>query len=292
MTTYGEYTTVHFARTMYLSSSQTGDDNLILSFIRQASREIDRISGRKFFPVLETRKFDTPRGDDGVLYLDAELLELKSITNGDGSSITVSDVTLLGNNSITKNKILLSPTVGIWQTANGYPNQAISITAVWAYLHDPTAGWLYASIIPAAGMLIGDSSFESGISIFERGDLIKIDDEFMYVISAVETEKSIPAEDPEEEPTVVTVDVITVERAVNGTTAITHDGSSEIYLWNPGYDIQMLTALAAVSYYNLRSNPLTSSYTADGVTFYTPKDILKFVKNRLLDLTLVKIGLA
>lgn len=292
MTIYGEYTTVHFARTMYLSSSQAGDDNLILAFIRQASREIDRVSGRKFFPVLETRKFDTPRGDDNTLYLDAELLELKSITNGDGSSIAITDVLLLGNNEATKNKMLLLPTAGVWQTASGYANQAISITGVWAYLHDPTAGWLYASVVSEDGILIGATSFESAVDIFKRGDLLKIDNEFLYVVSAVSTTTVTPPVPPETESTSVTVDVVTIVRGVNGTVAAAHDADAEIHMWNPGFDIQMLAALAAISYYNLRSNPLVSSYTADGVTFYTPKDILKFIKDRLSNLMLVRIGLA
>lgn len=292
MTIHGEYTTVHFARSMYLSSSNTGQDDLLLSFIRQASREIDRVSGKKFFPTVESRKFDAPSDGSNDINLDAELFSLISITNGNGDVLTSSDVILLGNNEITKNKIRLLPTSGVWMPASSQYEQAITVTGVWTNMYDYTAGWLSTSFETTAELSAAATSFTATVDLFKAGDLLKIDDEILYVVSAVQTEESIPAEDPEEEPTVTTVDTVTVERAANGSTAAVHDISSPVCMWNPGYEIQMLTAIAAISYYQLRSNPLTSSYTADGVTIYTPKDITKYIKNKLGDLRLLRIGLA
>jgi len=279
MTTYGDYTTVHFARSMYLSSDKSGDDNLILSFIRQSSREIDRLSGKKFFPTVESRKFDVPKDGGSDIYLDADLLTLLSITNGDGSSISLSDVILIGNNDVTKNIVRLPQINGLWLPDGSTEEQAITITGVWSNLYDPTAGWLSTDTLDA-DMLDSDIAFESVVDRFKSGDLIKIDSEFMYVLSVAS-----PGDGE-------TKDTVTVERATNGTTAASHESSSTIYMWNPGYEIQMLTAISAISYYQLRSNPLTSSYTADGVTIYTPKDITKFIKNKLADLRLLRIGLA
>jgi hypothetical protein len=114
--------------------------------------------------------------------------------------------------------------------------------------------------------------------------IIKIDDEYMYV-SAV-SYASATATPP------TTVDTLTVERAINGSVAVLHVISSLVYIWSAGHDITMLTAAASVGYYNLKSNPLASSFTIDGVSFQTPKDVSEFIRDRLAKLTVLRLGFA
>lgn len=278
MTIYGEYTTVYNTRKLYLSSNQTTDDELILQFIRQVSREIDRLSGRYFYPVVATRKYDVPSNGGTDVHLDAEIFELQSITNN--VAIDIAGVLLYGSNELTKNKLRLLNSGGIWQPdSSGSADQAISITGIWTYLFDRTAGWL-RSMALSANMLVAATTFPSVANSIRAGQLLKIGTEFLYVTSVAAPVS--PA----------TTDTVTCERACNGTVAAAHSTSDVVYAWHPGYDIEMLTSSAAVAYYNLKSNPLVSSYSMDGVTFYTPKDVTQYIKKRLLDLTLVKVGFA
>jgi len=278
MTVFGEYTTVYNARKLYLASAQTADDEIILQFIRQVSREIDRLSGRYFYPVVETRKYDIPKNGGTDVYLDAEILELQAIDNN--GAIDITEVLLYGSNELTKSKIRLLNSGGIWQSAsNGSGDQAISITGIWTYIFDRTAGWLQATTL-SGNITDSATTFAAVANSIKAGQLLKIGTEFLYVSSV-----AAPVS-----PAVT--DTVTCIRACNGTVAAAHTAADVVYAWHPGYDIEMLASTAAVAYYNLKSNPLVSSYSIDGVTFYTPKDVTQFIKKKLLDLTLVKVGFA
>lgn len=283
MNEYGEYSTVENTRGTYLSSVRTVDDDLILQLIRQVSRDIDRVAHRKFYPVREVRYFDTPEYGTYKLNFDSDLIELVSVTNGDGASISTSDLKLFDYNTRTKRGVILLPTVSTWKTASGFPQSAIAVDGVWGTIYDTTSGWQYSTALSAA-LLIAGVSFSSTPGLFSAGQLLKVDSEILYVSSVIPANPGAPI------PT--TVDTVNVQRAVNGTVVADHVISSYVYLWSAGQDVQMLTAASAVAYYNLKSNPMTNSFTVDGVNYQTPKDVIDFIRNRLMKQSLIRIGFA
>jgi hypothetical protein len=277
MSEYGEYTTVRDTREIYLSSQETVDDELILSFIRQVSRDIDRIARRRFYPTYVTKYYNTPPYNSYDLELNNELITLISVINGNGDSLDITKLVLYDLNAQTKRKIRLLPTVSTWKNSSlGFPDGAIAVTGVWGHMYDPTAGWqrLAATL---AEIDTDVTEFDATAGVFFKGMLIKIDSEFMYV-SDIDTAES--------------TDTVTIERAVNGSIIADHDEEIDIYVWSAGNDIKMLTAAASVAYYNLKSNPMASSYTIDGITFMTPKDVAAFMRERLSALTLLRLGFA
>lgn len=278
MTEYGEYASVHLVRRLFLNSASTVDDTLIRAFIQQVSREIDLISGRQFYPTIGSKRFDTP--SDTVLNMNDELMTLTSITNGDGSSIDITSVLLLPANAPCYSRIKLPQVVAQWRAdSNGESTSAITVTGTWCHAHDKTAGWQQKMTLTAE-MTISATSFSAAVDMFHAGDLLRVGDELVSVTSIVSP--VAPA----------TTDTVNVERPVNGSVAVGHPIGTAVSLWVPGRDIQMLTAAASVAYYQLRSNPVASSFTLDGVTFETPQDVSEFIRKRLSRLQLVKIGFA
>ena len=276
---YGDYATLSDVRSTYLGSDITRDDALILKMIHQASIDIDQISKRKFYPRLETRLFDTPLKSYDLV-LDQELLDLIEVSNGDGVALTISDLKLYPYNAHTHRVIRLLPNVSTWKNSPaGFPDGAISVKGIWCDAADYSTGWLFNYAMTDA-LTTSSSSFTATSGLFLAGMLICIDDEFMYVKSVI----------PPVSPAVL--DTVNIIRAVNGTVAAIHDIADVAFYWNPGREIIMLTCAAAAAYYHLKSNPAANSYTLDGVTFQTPQDVADFIRRRLVEINIIRIGIA
>jgi len=274
---YGEYATVSSVRSAYLDSTQSSDDALILKIVRQVSREISEITNRKFYPRIETHYFDTPIGAD--LYLDDDLLEMTALTNGDGNTIAVSEYKLYPLNLTPKEKITLLATSGkIWSTAgDGSDNGAISLAGVWGCHDDYANAWQDTGAVLSAGITGTATSFTVGNGLVQAGQMLAIDDEYLYARTAVSGDTS---------------DTITVIRGVNGSTAAAHESAAVVMAWQPGYEIEMLAAQAVAAYYRLRSNPGMETVMIDGAAFSTPKDVHAYMRKRLESLGLLRLGLA
>jgi hypothetical protein len=69
------------------SSFTTAEDAVLTEFITQAQAEIERVTERKFEAATATRYYTAHDVDQDVLYLDADLLSVTTLTNGDGTAI-------------------------------------------------------------------------------------------------------------------------------------------------------------------------------------------------------------
>src|SRR4051794_31607672 len=78
-----------------LASTDTGDDARMLARLRAATAQIERYTGRTFLPRIATRSFDW-RNSRTLLFRSYDLLELTTLTNGDGSTIASNAFTTLG----------------------------------------------------------------------------------------------------------------------------------------------------------------------------------------------------
>ena len=72
-----------------ITSTDTTDDTILEALIENASRFIDLTTGRRFYPLIQTRHFDVPLTLE--LRIDDDLLSITSVTNGDDAAIAAAD---------------------------------------------------------------------------------------------------------------------------------------------------------------------------------------------------------
>lgn len=276
MTYYANYTTLDALKHQYLDitvdsggNAITVDDALLSALIRDTSRTIERSAQRTFAPRVETKYYDLPRPPtEQALLFDDDLLSLTSLTNGDGTALTViTDFVLYPYNQRVKTKALLIPVSAVrWQpSATQDVYGAVSVAGVWGYAKD--GDWIDSGgVLTAAITTTSATTFTATKNKILEGWLIKIDSEWLYVLGVASG---------------VSDDQITVARGVNGSTAATHLINAPVSYWQPDYDIEMLCRMAAAAAYRIRANPTGDTVIIDGTSFATPKDISAFIYNRL-----------
>jgi hypothetical protein len=195
------------------SSAQVTDANLRLRELIQSASEIfsELCNQRRFDRYYATRYY-TPWSleNDGdllsayELLLDADLLEIDTITNGDDTSITTG-YQLMPRNQNEKRTILLNRNGSVYWTAPGGtddPVNSIEIAGTWGY----------GGAFESSGDTVQDDPLSSSAttvtvtasSNFEVGMMLKCESEYLYV-TALATDTTL-----------------TVKRAYNGTTATAH----------------------------------------------------------------------
>lgn len=118
-----------------ISSNEPADDTFIAALLERASRDgVDGYTGQWFYAYEQTRMFDAPQGRE--LFLDAPLLSVTSLTNGDGTTIAATDYTLRPNNGPHRTSIRLKATSSVaWVTdSNGDAEGVIEVTGRWGYV--------------------------------------------------------------------------------------------------------------------------------------------------------------
>lgn len=133
--TNGYATLPQFKAILSVNSYDAQDDALIEDLITRASRTIDGITGKWFYANTQTRYF--PVTPSRELALDAGLLSVTTLTNGDGTTIASTEYTLLPRNRPSKFVVKLNDrSTTYWQPATAssddYP---ISIAGSWGYVN-------------------------------------------------------------------------------------------------------------------------------------------------------------
>lgn len=95
-----------------------------------------------------SRNYDFDALASGVLHLDAPLLTLSALTNGDRSAITLADAVLLPRNTRSKRMLRLRSTALWMYELDGY----ITVTGVWGLY---PSGSTPAAVEEAATQLVG-----------------------------------------------------------------------------------------------------------------------------------------
>lgn len=151
--------------------------------IEDASRAIDRLCHRVFYPTVATRYFDWPRSGQASpawqLWLDEnDLISVDSVLSG-GVTISPSDLFLEPVNSGPPfTSVQVDRSQAAFFAAGQTPQHAIAITGVWGYGDDQVpAGTLAATAQAAdATLLVTDGS------LIGVGDLLRIGGERIDVV--------------------------------------------------------------------------------------------------------------
>jgi len=234
------------------------DDVVIDGLLDSASRYIDDESGRVFYPYVQTRYYDVP--DTRELCLDEDLLEVLTLVNGDGTTITSSDYFLVPKNISPAYAIKLNDvSTLLWTLSNlSSAENAISVTGIWCYRQQYSRnGWKVGTTMAEALDLTEVEFDVTASTLFSAGQVIRYGDELGIVASTSSGKITV------------------VSRGDNGSTAATHLSGITVYIWQPERGAVNAVLEMSNSAYNRRFGNSTSSavtITAAGVVI-SPRDI-------------------
>jgi hypothetical protein len=223
----------HLRQRLGLAASDTADDVKLLAALQAASAQIERLANRRFSPRQAVIEHDANPRHVTELLLDDDLLELTTLSNGDGSTIAPANIVTLPDSNADSPTSVIRLTGGhafIWDIT---PLRAIQVSGIWGWHDRYTQAWRSsadtvqnnplgssATTLTVADADGADSTGES--PRFQVGQLLRIDSEYLRVL-AVNTASNI----------------LTVLRGVNGTTATTHNQNTAISVYLPPLDIQL-----------------------------------------------------
>src|SRR3990167_9106030 len=116
-----------------MESAQPGDDVFIERLLERCSREFDGDTGNWFYAHQQARNYDMPRGR--CLELDAPLLSVTSITNGDDTTIESTEYLLYPLNGPNKAEIRIKQSSAvIWQMSGADTEGVITVRGEWGYV--------------------------------------------------------------------------------------------------------------------------------------------------------------
>ena len=212
-----------------LASSDTADDPRLLNALQAAAAQIERAAGRRFCPRQKAIQHNYSSSLE--LLLDDDLLELTSLTNGDGSSINLTDVIPVPDEAPFSYLRLTGSSAFTW---NSSPLQAVTVNGIWGWHDRPVEMWRVSgdtvqnNPLSSSGTSLtvtgaGGVDIEAIAPRFQVGHLLKIDTEYLRV-TAVNT----------------ATNVLTVLRAANGTSATSHTLNTPIYTYQPPAELNAL----------------------------------------------------
>ncbi len=233
------------------------DDAVIESLLMSASRYAD--GERTFYPRVETRYYNVPNGPE--LLLDDDLLDLTTLTNGEGTVIAPTDYLCEPYNSPPYYKVRLRDTATVnWlSSAAGSWLRVVQVLGWWGYRERfSQRAWLAGGTLGAA---IADTTtlaftMTAGHSLV-AGQVIKIGSE-IYNIGSISTNTITP-----------------IARGDNGSTAATHSNGLAVYIWQPMEDIKSAVLQIVGNMYSARSGQSSGgriTVTASGIVI-RPEDV-------------------
>jgi hypothetical protein len=237
------------------------DDSIIENMIVYASRRIDDLTGRIFYPRVETLKYDIP--PDDTIWFGEDVLAVNTFVNGNDVAIASTEYILKPNNGYPKYMLKMRDMSTVtWESdSNSSADQVIEVNAIigyherypthaWKQMGTLSAAWASATTLTAA--LTANHTLEK-----RGGQILRIDNELFILNSA-------------------SLDTLTViSRGDNGSTAATHIILSPVYVWQPQEEIKALTMDIARIMYRSRYGDnvdVTSTYTSSGV-IVTPRSL-------------------
>jgi hypothetical protein len=128
------YTTVTAVKS-YLGISTTTDDGLLATLIATAQQWIDSYTRRTFEASSDTTRYFDARTDlyGNELWLDADLCQVGTVTNGDGSVLGTADYVTEPRNTTPYYMLKVrSDSTAAW-TYNDHYENSIAVTGRWAY---------------------------------------------------------------------------------------------------------------------------------------------------------------
>lgn len=252
---------------------ESTDDTLLRTYCRAASAAWDKGTRRRFWPLVETRYYDYP--GPWALRLDDDLLEVTTLTNGDGETLTENThFYLYPLSDSVKHRIEIRRDVGEVFQYRSTGQRQISVAGIWGWHDDWANAWADTgdAVADAGGITAAATSITVtdvdgadawGLQPRLKADaLIRIDSEYLWITAAN-----------------TSANALTVVRGVNGSTAATHDAAADIYLYQPPADVvQFVTRWVAYMYDQKDTGVYETTAMPGAGVIQVPQGIPKDVK--------------
>lgn len=234
-------------RHMGTENNSTDINSRLADLIMTASAIVERESNRRFDRRYETRRY-TPRqtvdGGDLVgrkLTLDADLLSVVELVNGDDQVVAPGSYDLLPDNAAAFDAIELVENLR-W-SFSGRAARKIRVNGLWGYGGEwVSSGAALSAPLPAPVSLVPVTE----VGALEQHQLIRIDDEFMTISAPVD-----------ESP-------LTVSRGVNGSQAVLHNDGATVEVFVPHELVMRAVDRLAMWLSELDENPSGRAVRAVG----------------------------
>jgi hypothetical protein len=263
-----DYKNYAVARNQSASTDQI-DDSVIVDLLEKASRDLDDMTGRQFYPSIETETYDVPDGDE--LTFDRDVLQIISLSNGDGTSISASNYIFKPANFTPHYALRLREGSSVeWEADTDNNTEQVIDMVAWCGYREKYNQRAWKSV-GTLGAAITDTTtlaftMTAGHTV-AAGSIVKIDNE-IFNINAVAGETVTP-----------------LMRGDNGSTAATHLISAVVYKWIPQEQAKGIVLELANAAYNRRFGKVTgesAQVTAAGVVL-SPRGLSaeseKFIKS-------------
>ncbi len=261
----------------------TADDGVIIRILNGVSRFVDsQTRGRWFYPRTQTRLFTLPITGEGwrnnrTLRVDADLLEVVALTNGEGQVVDSGSYYLAFPNTTPYWGVVLKETAGvIWQYSTaGNREYVVSLNGIWGYHGNYSEAYSSASTLSAAvNNAVTTVPVATGTgSSFTHGHILRVDDEFMACNG-------------------VATDNLTVKRGINGSVAVAHLINAPVKVYLPMSEVSEACQMIALNVYRRFGKNTQASgdvqITGAGVVV-TPKDVSGIAKATIESLKSRKI---
>lgn len=260
---YGDFTTLDDLKRVRGIDDADADDDMLIRFIRQASRTVISFTNRTFVPYLSTRYYPNYGQSfaSSSLSLDDDLISVSSLTD-DGLALSSSDYILYPINESPYHSILLAN--GVTFTKGTSP-LGIGVTGLWGYHPVPDLMWEALDSLQSAldedDMTVSVEESEN----FEVLSYLKVEDEFMQVI-AVDTENN----------------TLTVQRGVRGSEAVAHNDDTTVSVYRISEDAQHATNRLASFFYERRDTTANRVRIGDGTYTFNdevPPEVVNIIGN-------------
>lgn len=241
------------------SAAVTVDDAFLKQCITQASAMITAHCNRVFVPYASSFTFDALGSHIGPFHLDMseDLLDISTLANGDGATISGSAFVLRPSNVYPKWRVQLKQSSGITFTYSGDWEDAITLAGIFGFHEDyPRAFGDTLEDVPGGGLTSSATSFtavdadgldDAGRQRFEVGQYLKIDSEVVKVVGLN-----------------TTTNVVDIRRAQLGTTAAAHSAGVSIFSYRQTPDIEKQCERLTVWLYQHRDSSGGTVQLLDG----------------------------
>lgn len=217
--------------------NDTSRDSVILDHLLAASREFDRLTFRRYFPVTATNYYRWPQLAPQYtweLWTEDDLLSVTTLqaeaTGNNASPVAITHYFLEPQQfgpPYNRIEVDLSNT-DVFQSGPT-PQRSISVLGQWGYANTTrAAGTLGAAVSSATATTITISDD----TLIDQGDVLLIDSEALFV----DTPRNVALQ-------------VTVQRGVNGTTAATHLNGTAISKYVAPYAVRRVVRADAIGTY-------------------------------------------
>ena len=236
------------------------DDRVLRDAIFAAVDLIEKHCRRRFVPFVVTLRLDRTHVRGRRLMSREDILEVFSVTNGDGATISSADYVLYPDDGTT-----VPYGVEVFDTYWTFPEQRsrVAVRALLGY-HEGWAQAFVTSGLTLPANITGTATsitFTSSIDVFEVGMLLRLEDELLLV-EAIDADAK----------------TVTVQRGVCGSVAASHASGVSIRMFRPMPAVQRAAMRIAVWYYQHRDAATgTIQFLDTGVTLSdrTISDVLR-----------------